>query len=132
MTALWLSPVFENDGAPDRSWSSYHGYAIRNYLAVDPRFGTKDDLVRLVDEAHRRGMRVFLDAVANHVGDVFHYPGGVAYYYADDGRQYEIGGWNHPDFPVPVELRSSTPATPAAASSTRNAGSIGRSQSWPG
>jgi alpha-amylase len=104
-TALWLSPVFENDGAPDPSWSTYHGYAIRNYLAVDPRFGTRDDLVRLVDEAHRRDLRVFLDAVANHAGDVFHYPGGVAYYYADDGRQYEIGGWNHPDFPAPVELR---------------------------
>ena len=53
-TALWLSPVFENEGAPDPSWSTYHGYAIRNYLEVDPRFGTKADLVELVDEAHRR------------------------------------------------------------------------------
>jgi alpha-amylase len=105
-TALWLSPIFENDGAPDPRWSSYHGYAIRNYLAVDPRFGTKADLVRLVAEAHARGMRVFLDAVANHAGDVFHYPARAPYYYADDHRQYEIGGWNHPDYPVPTELRN--------------------------
>jgi glycosidase len=104
-TALWLSPVFENDGAPDPRGFSYHGYAIRNYLEVDPRFGTRDDLVRLVDEAHARGLRVFLDAVANHAGDVFHYPGGGAYYYSDDDRQFEIGGWNHADYPVPVELR---------------------------
>jgi alpha-amylase len=104
-TALWLSPVFENDGAPDPASGSYHGYAIRNYLSVDPRFGTKEDLVRLVDEAHRREMRVFLDAVANHCGDAWYYPGDVPYFYADDDRQYEIGGWRHPDYPVPVELR---------------------------
>jgi glycosidase len=104
-TALWLSPIFENDGAPDPAWSSYHGYAIRNYLEVDPRFGTRDDLVRLVEEAHRRGLRVFLDAVANHAGDVFHYPGGTAYLYSDDNRRFEIGGWNHHQYPVPVELR---------------------------
>lgn len=104
-TALWLSPIFENDGAPDPDSTSYHGYGIRNYLAVDPRFGTRQDLVRLVDEAHRRGMRVFLDAVANHAGDVFHYAGGPKQY-ADDHRQYEIGEWVHPDYPVPVELRN--------------------------
>jgi glycosidase len=105
-TAVWLSPVFENDDAPDLMSANYHGYAIRNYLAVDPRFGTKEDLVELVDEAHRRDMRVFLDAVANHAGNVFHYPGNVPYAYSDDNRQYEIGGWNHPDYPVPVELRN--------------------------
>lgn len=105
-TAVWLSPVFENDGAPDQGAGTYHGYAIRNYLDVDPRFGTKADLVELVDEAHRREMRVFLDAVANHAGDVFHYPGDVPYYYADDHRQYDLGGWRHPDYPVPVELRN--------------------------
>lgn len=47
------------------------GYAIRNYLNVDPRFGTKGDLVEVVGAAHERGLRVFLDAVANHSGDVF-------------------------------------------------------------
>jgi glycosidase len=105
-TAVWLSPVFENDDAPDPSSGSYHGYAIRSYLAVDPRFGTKEDLVELVEEAHRRDMRVFLDAVANHAGNVFHYPGNVPYSYSDDNRQYAIGGWNHPDYPRPIELRN--------------------------
>jgi alpha-amylase len=104
-TAIWLSPIFENDGAPNRDSGSYHGYAIRNYLAIDPRFGTKDDLVTLVDEAHRRGMRVFLDAVANHTGDVFAYPDDQPYYYSDDDRRYDLGHWRSPDYPVPVELR---------------------------
>ncbi|MCU0607545.1 MAG: alpha-amylase family glycosyl hydrolase [Candidatus Edwardsbacteria bacterium] len=105
-TAVWLSPIFENDGAPDPSWGSYHGYAIRNYLAIDPRFGTKQDLIDLVDKAHDRGMRVFLDAVANHCGDVWYYPGDQPYYYSEDHRQYPIGGWRSPDYPVPVELRN--------------------------
>jgi alpha-amylase len=105
-TALWISPVFENDGAPEKNSSNYHGYAIRNYLDVDPRFGSLDDLKELVEEAHSRTMRVFLDAVANHSGDVFYYPGDKPYFYSDDNRQYEIGGWRSPDYPIPVELRN--------------------------
>jgi glycosidase len=105
-TAIWLSPIFENDGAPHRDSNSYHGYAIRNYLAIDPRFGTKADLAELVHEAHRRDMCVFLDAVANHCGDVWYYPEDHPCEYRDDGRRYELGGWRHPDYPVPHELRN--------------------------
>src|SRR3989442_8181833 len=49
-TAIWLSPVFENND------DGYHGYAIQNYLDIDPRFGTKEDLIKLVKEAHARNM----------------------------------------------------------------------------
>jgi glycosidase len=105
-TAVWLSPVFENDGAPDPQSGSYHGYAIRNFLQIDPRFGTTADLVELVEQAHRRGMRVILDAVANHCGDVWFYPGDVPYYYSDDHRQFEVGGWRSADYPVPTELHN--------------------------
>lgn len=105
-TALWLSPVFENEGAPDPAASTYHGYAIRNFLKVDPRFGTKEDLVELVAEAHGRGMRVFLDAVANHCGDVFSYAGGDPKYFAEDARRYDLGAWRDDEHPVPVELRN--------------------------
>jgi len=45
-TAIWLSPVFENNPG------AYHGYNINNYLSVDPRFGTKQDLIDLVTAAH--------------------------------------------------------------------------------
>jgi glycosidase len=51
--AIWLSPVFKNrQEKPD----SYHGYGIQDFLAVDPRFGTKEDLQKLVREAHARGL----------------------------------------------------------------------------
>jgi len=104
-TAIWLSPVFENnDGA-------YHGYNINNYLDIDPRFGTKQDLIDLVDAAHnyrkdghRYPIRVILDVVINHSGDNWAYPGGYSYNYCHD-QQFPFGFWRRTDRPVPLELR---------------------------
>ncbi|KAM3096589.1 alpha-amylase family glycosyl hydrolase [Phormidesmis sp. 146-35] len=104
-TSLWLSPVFENNDAPDPNSDKYHGYSIQNYLDVDPRFGTKQDLIDLVDAAHRLEMRVFLDVVANHSGDNWFYLGDVPYYY-DSDKTYPFGGWRKPDRPIPSELRN--------------------------
>ncbi len=100
-TALWLSPLFENNDDSDK----YHGYSIQNYLDVDPRFGTKQDLIDLVDAAHKLGMRVFLDVVVNHSGDNWSYPGGYRYYYSND-TQFPFGDWRRPDRPIPEELRN--------------------------
>jgi glycosidase len=104
-TALWLSPILENNDAPDPNSSCYHGYSIQNYLDIDPRFGTKQDLIDLVDAAHERGMRVFLDAVLNHSGDNWSYPNDNPYYYYQDW-QFPFGDWHRPDRPLPVELRN--------------------------
>ena len=60
--AMYLSPVFESDS---------HGYDTRDYRAVDCRLGTNEDLRRLIDQLHARGIRVVLDAVFNHVGRGF-------------------------------------------------------------
>ena len=60
--AVYLSPVFESDS---------HGYDTRDHRAVDCRLGTNEDLRRLVDRLHARGVRVVLDAVFNHVGRGF-------------------------------------------------------------
>lgn len=98
-TALWLSPVFGNN--PD----TYHGYAIQDYTDVDPRFGTKQDLVDLVDAAHALDMRVFLDIVLHHSGDNWSYPGDVDYYYYN-GAVFPFGKWRFEDKPLPVELRN--------------------------
>lgn len=105
-TAIWLSPVFENND------HAYHGYDISNYLAIDPHFGTTQDLVDLVDAAHafQRGgtpfpMRVILDVVTNHSGDNWAYPGGFRYAYCND-QQFDLAQWRRPDRPVPVELRN--------------------------
>lgn len=97
-TALWLSPLFENN--PE----SYHGYAIQNYLAIDKRFGTRDDLEELVDRAHKLDMRVFLDVVLHHSGDNWFYPDDAPYYYYD-GATYSLAGWRSDHHPIPIELR---------------------------
>lgn len=100
-TAIWLSPIFENNDTPDK----YHGYSIQNYLDVDPRFGTKEDLINLVDAAHQRGIRVFLDVVANHSGDNWEYPNDNPYFYYND-TQFPFGKWRKEDRPIPTELRN--------------------------
>ena len=69
VTALWLTPVLENDSPDDeRGFSTYHGYATTDYYRVDPRFGTNADYRRLVDEAHARGLKVVMDMIFNHCG----------------------------------------------------------------
>lgn len=55
---LWLTPIFRSP--------SHHGYDATDYFDIEPRLGTKDDLRRLLDDAHGRGIRVLLDFVANH------------------------------------------------------------------
>lgn len=68
VTALWLTPVLENDSPDMDQWSTYHGYATTNYYRVDPRFGTNEDYRRLVDEAHQKGLKVVMDMIFNHSG----------------------------------------------------------------
>ncbi|HEY5004833.1 MAG TPA: alpha-amylase family glycosyl hydrolase [Ktedonobacteraceae bacterium] len=104
-TALWLSPIFENNDAPNPDSGNYHGYSIQNYCAIDPRFGTRQDLVDLVDAAHELDMRVFLDVVINHSGDNWSYPGDNPYYY-DNDQQFPFGAWRREDRPLPQELRN--------------------------
>jgi glycosidase len=74
--AVWITPVLQNpqwQNSPPNA--PYHGYGFQNLLKVDPRFGTEQDLIDLVDEAHAHGLYVILDVVINHAGDVFEYPG---------------------------------------------------------
>ena len=69
VTALWLTPVLENDSPDDeRGFSTYHGYATTDYYRVDPRFGTNEDYRRLCDEAHAKGLKVVMDMIFNHSG----------------------------------------------------------------
>ena len=59
---LYLTPIFESP--------SNHKYDIVDYYEIDRQFGNKDDLRSLVNELHRRGMRIVLDAVFNHVSEL--------------------------------------------------------------
>jgi glycosidase len=85
--ALWLSPVLRNPQSFAPFWG---GYAIQNFLEVDPRVCSNpaaaranaqlgdQELRALVDEAHQRGMYVIMDIVLNHTGDLFAYSGGAS------------------------------------------------------
>lgn len=62
---LWLMPV-QPIGEKNRKGSLGSPYSVKDYLAVNPEFGTKDDLRSFIDAAHQQGMYVILDWVANH------------------------------------------------------------------
>ncbi len=68
VTALWFTPVLENNSPDGHGYSTYHGYATTNYYKVDPRFGTNEEYRRLVDEAHAHGLKVVMDMIFNHCG----------------------------------------------------------------
>ena len=69
VTALWFTPVLENDSPDSKNgFSTYHGYATTNYYKVDPRFGTNEDYKRLCDEAHAKGLKIVMDMIFNHSG----------------------------------------------------------------
>jgi glycosidase len=75
-TAIWLGPIFKNkpvQGGPGQESAGYHGYWITDFTSVDPHFGTETEFKALVDEAHRRGMKVYMDIITNHTADVIQY-----------------------------------------------------------
>src|SRR3954449_8350952 len=59
---LWISPVYPSPQADN-------GYDISDYQAIDPLFGTLEQLDELIAELHRRGMRLLMDLVVNHTSD---------------------------------------------------------------
>ena len=97
-TTIWLSPIFKNR---QEDKGTYHGYGIQDFLEVDERFGTKEDLQELTRRAHARGMHVILDIIINHTGDNWAYPGDKPYYYWKDAPDpFDFGSWREAD-PAP-------------------------------
>jgi hypothetical protein len=84
---LWLSPVFRMRTAKWHGYGAFHGYWTWDSTTIEPRFGDEAALVALSDEVHRRGMKLILDVVLNHVGpeaplvaqkpEWFHRKGGI-------------------------------------------------------
>lgn len=97
---IWLSPIHPSD--------TYHKYNVRDYIDVDPQYGTLEDFGDLIQECHRRGLRVLLDLVINHT-DLYHpwftehpeyyniadTPGNGNWAVLPDGRYYECQFWDH-------------------------------------
>jgi glycosidase len=121
VSALWISPVLKQAVPPTGDQSNYHGYATQDFLSVEPAFGTNQHLRDLVDGAHAAGLRVVLDVVLNHAGDVFGYDLTNPQRYPAtetspirptdprwDGADYPVAGWRAAD-------GSLVPFTPAQA-----------------
>ncbi|MBL7818952.1 MAG: glycoside hydrolase family 13 protein [Saprospiraceae bacterium] len=71
-TALWLTPVLENNmsvtSSDGRTYSSYHGYAFTDHYQVDPRLGGNETYLQFTKAVHAKGLKVVQDAVYNHCG----------------------------------------------------------------
>jgi len=90
VSAVWISPVFKQLASRE----TYHGYGIQDFLDIDPRFGTRDDLRTLVNTAHNHGIRVILDIILNHTGDVFGYDADRYETRRDDGTTFMDARWD--------------------------------------
>ena len=74
VTALWLTPWFEQiHGSTDEGTGvtyGYHGYWTSDWTSMDPNFGTEEELARLIECAHSKGIRIVMDVIINHTGPV--------------------------------------------------------------
>ena len=96
---IWLSPIHPS--------STYHKYNVRDYLDIDPEYGTLADFDALIEAANNRGIRIILDLVINH-SDLNHpwfterpefynisdQNGNGNWYELPDGRWYEAQFWS--------------------------------------
>jgi alpha-amylase len=90
-TAIWLTPSFKNQPVMlgDSPSAGYHGYWVTDFTQVDPHLGTNADLRALIDAAHARGMKVYLDVITNHTADVIGYQEGTHRpYVSKDAQPY--------------------------------------------
>ena len=75
-TAIWLGPIYKNkpvQGGPGQESAGYHGYWITDFTSIDPHLGDEAQMQAFVRAAHARGMKVYLDIIANHTADVIAY-----------------------------------------------------------
>ena len=93
---IYLNPIF--------TAASYHKYDTIDYYHVDPCFGTNEDLRVLVEEAHKRNMRVILDGVFNHCGNRFFAFRDVV----EKGKESEYYDWFY-DIALPVQVEKGLP-----------------------
>jgi alpha-amylase len=130
-TSIWLTPSFKNKAVQleDGPSAGYHGYWITDFTQIDPHLGTNADLRALVDEAHKRGMKVYFDIITNHTADVIGYeegartayvPKDVEPYRTAAGRPFDdrdYAGTNR--FP-PLDPETSFPYTPVLEAGEEN------------
>ncbi|MBM7769288.1 pullulanase-type alpha-1,6-glucosidase [Glutamicibacter nicotianae] len=75
-SAIWLTPSFKNmpvQGSGDDASAGYHGYWVTDFTQIDPHLGTNEELSELIDDAHKRGIKVYFDIIVNHTADLIDY-----------------------------------------------------------
>lgn len=79
--SIWITPPVKQRYVQGDS-AAYHGYWGLDFTTIDPHLGTEEDFKNFVSEAHKRGIKVIVDIVINHTGDIIKYKGDV-YSYSD-------------------------------------------------
>ena len=92
VTTLWISPIVRNVDT-DAGFDAYHGYWASDLTLLNPHFGDLATLRRMVRTAHDNGIKVILDIVTNHMGQMFFYD------VNNNGRPDEFIEGSGPDYP---------------------------------
>ncbi|MEU7556419.1 pullulanase-type alpha-1,6-glucosidase [Streptomyces sp. NPDC044571] len=130
-TAIWMAPIFKNQpvqGKGEDVSAGYHGYWITDFTQVDPHFGTNADLERLIDKAHKKGMKVFFDVITNHTADVVDYreksysylSKGAFPYLTKDGVPFDDADYAEGKGKFPKTDSESFPRTPFVPDAKKN------------
>src|ERR1700683_1573102 len=91
VTSIWMSPIFRNRVVQHYSKgpkAGYHGYWILDFMEVDPHFGSKEELGRLIANAKGHGIGTILDVVVNHTANVIQPKNGVHDYQYKFSKPY--------------------------------------------
>src|SRR5882724_13558905 len=94
-TAIWVTPIVYNVGG-----SAFHGYGAQDFYQLAPHWGSMTDLSNMVSAAHSRGIKVILDIVCNHSGDMID-SGDSGY----PSFRYPPGGTTCGTTPIPSSMR---------------------------
>jgi alpha-amylase len=118
-TAIWITPIPYNVGGT----SAYHGYAAQDFNMLAPHLGTMTDLSNMVTAAHARGIKVVLDIVCNHSGDLIGSTDSGWPAYKAPPAGYNMIYWNSNNKHAPPFLTNS--AAPTLTSMFHTNGAIG-------
>ena len=91
-TAVWITPPFKQNFVQSGS-AAYHGYWINDFTTIDPHWGTNAQFKDFVDCAHRLGIKVIVDIVMNHTGDVINYRDGYYGFRSSSSSTANIPSW---------------------------------------
>ncbi|NJP51439.1 pullulanase-type alpha-1,6-glucosidase [Streptomyces sp. SBST2-5] len=130
-TAIWMAPIFKNQpvqGTGKDASAGYHGYWITDFTQVDPHFGTNEDLEKLIDKAHHKGMKVFFDVITNHTADVVDYEEksysylskGAFPYLTKDGKPFDDADYADGGKKFPRTGTGTFPRTPVVPAAKKN------------